>query len=680
MRVAGVDRHLAAQSRIAGAVDLPHAAGAERSEDLIRAWTLSGQRRMTGATDHCCRRDDRTAAEFGRGGRVFCKQRFHFSAQGVVARAGRVSVPATSSNEVAQWWLPCAGAYGGRYDVPRPTRGRIDLRNFRKDRPMRNYLSSRIPRCCAVMAVLAAGAGGLHVLLGLPVDAAPGPTLSGGNLRVSTHDFFPADPFFSEVGPPPDVLQQNEPSIAVHPAHAQLIAVGMNDVRTLAVSDDAWQGLAVSTNGGESFDFEALVPGFPGDTSPDGLASPVRGNAAASDPWLSFDNFGDLFFAFIAFQRTPPGRPDFDPQATNAIAVAKYSTAATGVQYLKTVVVERGTVGLGRQEDKEALAVDNGATSPFNGNIYLCWARFTGSQDHLKVARSIDHGESYAMADLGPARNMQGCNVAAAPTGDVFVSWRTFDNNSTNSNPRDSAIFVARSTDGGATFGPGVRVATFVDYRQVQSRAIPSFRTFSDTFLAADENGVYAAWQQKNGTSGADVMVSRSRTNGATWETPVRPHAPFGHQIFPFLAAAGGTLSIAWYDGRSEPAFNPDGPVTGQCPAGATTGAGCTGMDVFYAQARTAARGPLGFGPSLRVTSQSFNPNLFGSIKAISPFIGDYIAMAATAATAFIVWTDNRDINPTLNAEEDADVATDPPALVNGRSRDSNVYFQRIAR
>jgi hypothetical protein len=175
-------------------------------------------------------------------------------------------------------------------------------------------------------------------------------------------------------------------------------------------------------------------------------------------------------------------------------------------------------------------------------------------------------------------------------------------------------------------------------------------------------------------------MVSRSRTNGATWETPVRPHAPFGHQIFPFLAAAGGTLSIAWYDGRSEPAFNPDGPVTGHSPAGATTGARCTGMDVFYAQARTTARGPLGFGPSLRVTSQSFNPNLFGSIKAISPFIGDYIAMAATAATAFIVWTDNRDINPTLNAEEDADVATDPPALVNGRSRDSNVYFQRIAR
>jgi hypothetical protein len=69
------------------------------------------------------------------------------------------------------------------------------------------------------------------------------------------------------------------------------------------------------------------------------------------------------------------------------------------------------------------------------------------------VARSIDHGESYSIADLGPVSGMQGCNVAAGPAGDVFVSWRTFDNNPKNSNPQDSGIFVARSTDGGATFG-----------------------------------------------------------------------------------------------------------------------------------------------------------------------------------------------------------------------------------
>ncbi len=212
--------------------------------------------------------------------------------------------------------------------------------------------------------------------------------------------------------------------------------------------------MAVSTNGGKSFDFEALVPGFPGDTSADGLASPIRGNQAASDPWLSFDSFGNLFFAFVAFQRTPPGRPDFDPADTNAIAVAKYIATPAGVQYDKTVVVERGNVG----------------------------------------------------------------------------------------------------------------------------------------------------------------------------------------------------------------------------------GAGCTGMDVFYNQADTAAAGPLTFGSEVRVTSGSFNPNLYGSIKAITPFIGDYITVVSNGANAFVVWTDNRDINPTANAQEDASTATDPPALINARSRDSNVYFQKIVK
>jgi hypothetical protein len=115
----------------------------------------------------------------------------------------------------------------------------------------------------------------------------------------------------------------------------------------------------------------------------------------------------------------------------------------------------------------------------------------------------------------------------------------------------------------------------------------------------------------------------------------------------PYLAAAGGVLSVLWYDSRSEPAFTPTGPVTGQCPAGATTGAGCTGMDVFYNQASTTAAGALAFGTELKVTDQPFNPNLFGSIKAVTPFIGDYISLAANATTAFAVWTDNRDINPT---------------------------------
>lgn len=525
-----------------------------------------------------------------------------------------------------------------------------------------------------------AGAAALALVLASSVAAAT----AGADVRASTHDLITTDAFASSVGGAADVLQQNEPHIAIHPANANLLAVGMNDVRTLGVSDDAWQGLAVSNNGGATYT-ESLVPGYPGDTSPAGLASPVRGNAAASDPWLGFDNFDNLFYAFIAFQRTPPGQPA--NTTANALAVAKYSVnSSTGaVTYAKTVVVERGTVGLGQQEDKEALAVDNSLASPFNGNIYVCWARFTGAQNHLTVAFSHDHGESWSTSRFtGPqadVSNMQGCNLAVEPDGDVYVGYRTFDNNPTVSNPNDSAIFVARSTDGGVTFGTPVRVARFVDYRQNATRTPPVFRTFSDVSMAADANGVYVAWQGRNGANGSDVFLSRSKTNGSSWETPVIPNvAGASHQLMPALAAAGGTLSVVWYDSRSEPAFTAAGPVSGQCPAGATTQVDCTGMEVFYDQASTTAAGPLAFGSDLAVTDDSFNPNTYGSIKAITPFIGDYIAVAATASTAYVVWADNRDVNPTLNAQEDASTATDPPALINARSRDANIYFDRISK
>jgi hypothetical protein len=103
-------------------------------------------------------------------------------------------------------------------------------------------------------------------------------------------------------------------------------------------------------------------------------------------------------------------------------------------------------------------------------------------------------------------------------------------------------------------------------------------------------------------------------------------------------------------------------------------------MDVYYDQATTTAAGALAFGTDLRVTDHSFNPNTYGSIKAITPFIGDYVGLAATAGSAYAVWTDNRDVNPTLNAMEDASASTDPPSLINARSRDSNIYFDKITK
>jgi hypothetical protein len=59
-----------------------------------------------------------------------------------------------------------------------------------------------------------------------------------------------------------------------------------------------------------------------------------------------------------------------------------------------------------------------------------------------------------------------------------------------------------------------------------------------------------------------------------------------------------------------------------------------------------------------------------------APRISDYIAAAATPTTAYAVWTDNRDVNPSLNAMEDASVATDPPALITALARREHLFRQ----
>src|SRR5215213_2604999 len=126
------------------------------------------------------------------------------------------------------------------------------------------------------------GAGAVALVLVTGVVAAT----AGADVRVSTHDLITSDAFASSVGGPADVLQQNEPHIAVHPTNASLLAVGMNDVRTLGVSGDAWQGLAVSSDGGATYT-ESLIPGYPGDTSAATLPPRIRGSGSTASATCS---------------------------------------------------------------------------------------------------------------------------------------------------------------------------------------------------------------------------------------------------------------------------------------------------------------------------------------------------------------------------------------------------------
>jgi len=76
--------------------------------------------------------------------------------------------------------------------------------------------------------------------------------------------------------------------------------------------------------------------------------------------------------------------------------------------------------------DKPQIWADNAASSPFFGDVYVCWASFRGQEKGnaapvpLTVARSADGGGSWTQKQVGPATsngvNSQPDGCTSAPT------------------------------------------------------------------------------------------------------------------------------------------------------------------------------------------------------------------------------------------------------------------------
>jgi hypothetical protein len=448
---------------------------------------------------------------------------------------------------------------------------------------------------------------------------------------------------------------QNEPTVAVDPHNTQVVAAGANDYCAQIVNGDVWAGYYRSADGGSSWQ-DSLVPGYPADSSPAGVASPVHGTCgAAGDPSQAFDRDGRLFYAFICFNRAKP--------VNGGVFVARYTN--DGAAYDRTVLVKRGTPSgqflTGLFQDKINLTVDQ-TTGPFGGNAYVAWSQYDGfaPTNAVLFSRSTDHGLTFSRpirvtpVALGTASF---ADLAVGPDGAVYLAFLTYPS---SSNP-SSDVWLSKSTDGGASFGPAAHVATIKLFDSTQFSgngatdcgdgpfACPSGLTFSRfttaPAVAADATGVHVVWNAELASGQSKVFV-RNSPEGTAWPTPAAQldAVPVGHQWTPDIASAGGVLSVVFYDSRGDPAYAPS------LPPGNTASGHNSGDVVQTLVAKSTNGGASWSETQLSTVGSNFGWETHGSRR--DGFWGDYIYISAAGGTVIATWTDSRDLVPGTDPRE----------------------------
>ncbi len=423
---------------------------------------------------------------------------------------------------------------------------------------------------------------------------------------------------------------QNETTIAAFASNDVLVATA-RDLRL--PTGFSWPGFYRSTDGGAHWT-NALVPGFPGDTSPEGLASPAHqvGWTIGSDPVITSDSEGRVYLAWLAFNPETTGFAGWVVLSVYSNFGAKYGFTSSVFTGHPTASPLEGGPGSSRITDKEWIAVDDTAGA-CDGNVYIPWAFFHGSfGTKIVFQRSTDGGRTFSpLTNLSHPPNVQnqGATVAVGPNGEVYVAWEDFH--------KDRILFT-RSLDCGQTFEPEKPITSIVPVPE----PLPGNGYRLDSFprMAVDQGtgNIYVVWADF-GSGDADVLLTRSVNGGTNWSSlPIRVNdVARNHQIFPAITVFNGKLDVAFYDSRNDPAAKL--------------------LDMYDARSTD---GGVTFLPNVRVTDTPFDPNIGIAGGGTVPFLGDYNGVAANGSGVHPVWADNRNISAAALLDQDIFTAVAP--------------------
>jgi len=506
---------------------------------------------------------------------------------------------------------------------------------------------------------------------GAAVASAAPPT----DQRVSVGS--PATPFAQN--------KQNEPAVAVDPNNPNVVAAGSNDeidVESCAAGAPntcpftpgvGTSGIYFSFDGGTSWS----QPTYTGWSARDCLGpapcsphvGPIgtvpnyyeAGLVSDGDPALAFgprpDGSGNfswangsrLYYANLVGDFPSSGTfKGFEAMGVSSTDDVAAAAAGSNSAWTSPVIISKQSSTT--FSDKEQIWSDNAASSPFFGNVYVCWADFRSNSrgnafpTPLKVGISRDGGASWTTKQVGPAADNgiqtqpDGCTVRTDSQGNAYVFGIA-------NRGGQSYETMYKSTDGGAHWaGPTLITAVVAPgvLDPVQGRPVMDGIAGARVDLAPAPsvdiaNGkptgtgatdeIFMTWVDgSDGLNNEHEMLTWSTNGGQSWASPMVVPVAAGDRPFytaPAVSPNGSDLYLVYnafttpYRDNTTDPRNLVGVVLHADVTGGTPGA--------FTELDRSANG---------------DPRASSANSLTSEFLGDYVYGSASDAGAVLVWND----------------------------------------
>jgi len=488
------------------------------------------------------------------------------------------------------------------------------------------------------------------------------------------------------VGSPPTPFsenKQNEPAVAIDANHSNVVVAGSND----EIDEEACNagnpttcpftpgigvsGFYLSTDSGHSWTQPTYsgwtargcqgpaacspvvgpigtIPGyFEAGLVSDGDPALAFGPKPAANGSFSWANGSRLYYANLTSNF--PGKSTFN--GFEAIGVSR--TDNLGASWMAPVLVSHQSSTT--FSDKEQVWADNASSSPFFGNVYICWASFLGQEKSpnaapapLLVAVSSDGGTSWTQHLVSPAANnsqhnpMDGCTVRTDSHGNAYV----FGVGTSSSGGHLPFEMMTVSNDGGATWSaqtpvagpvsqpglidPGLGRPTIDGIGGARSdlAPAPSVDIANGARTGADATNRIVMSYVSGEITKPHVYFTESTNQGATWSSPRAIETGSndrGYYAAPAISPNGTDVYVV-YNAFTTPYQTDTSQARNLVGVFLHATVGASGTGAFTEVNRGANGDPRG-------TSQN---------GLTAEFLGDYVYAAATRTYGAGVWNDAR--------------------------------------